>query len=323
MFRQLFYTKEEKVVNTLAELIRDYLRHCRVRKGLDPKTLRAYRADLGDFRQYMEDNQGNFLDKESIGEYVDYLHCAKAPRTVKRKIASIQAFYRYLIYIEKIEQSPLYRLDLSFKLPRKLPRYIPSHVMNTFYHELYGQKEKALTLYQKKCAARNIAVVELLFATGMRISELCGLRRDSINLQDGEIRIHGKGDKERILQLTEDITINALREYETLFQPEMKKSEYFFLNKCGRPLSTQSVRSMIHQLAASASISMHITPHMFRHSFATYLVNQDVDIRCIQEMLGHSSIRTTEIYTHVNGMKQRSVLETKNPRKLLDVESPE
>ena len=142
-----------------------------------------------------------------------------------------------------------------------------------------------------------------------------------MNLYDGEVRIHGKGDKERILQLTEKITIGALTEYKLLFQGEISKSEYFFLNKYGNPLSDQSVRDMIDRLAHMASIPMHITPHMFRHSFATYLVNQDVDIRCIQEMLGHSSIRTTEIYTHVDMAKQRNVLETKNPRKLLDMEN--
>lgn len=310
-------------MNALTELIEEYLQHCHVRKGLDPKTVRAYRADLSDFRKFIEDNQGDFLDKKSIGSYVDFLHCEKAPRTVKRKIASIQAFYHYLVYIEEITENPLFRLDLSFKLPQRLPRYIPSHVMNTFYQELYAQKESAETDYQLKCTVRNIAVVELLFATGLRISELCGLKRESVNLYEGEIRIHGKGDKERILQLTENITIDALREYEILFEGEMKKSEYFFLNKCGHPLSSQSVRNMMNRIAEEASITMHITPHMFRHSFATYLVNQDVDIRCIQEMLGHSSIRTTEIYTHVNKSKQRRVLEMKNPRKLLDVSKTE
>lgn len=307
-------------MNTLTELIEDYLRYCHVRKGLDAKTIRAYRADLRDFRLYIEDREGDFLDKQSIGSYVDSLHGVKAPRTVKRKIASIQAFYHYLVYAEEITENPFYRLDLSFRLPQRLPRYIPNHVMNTFYQELYSQKERADTPYRLKCAVRNIAVVELMFATGLRISELCGLKRETINLHDGEIRIHGKGDKERILQLTESITINAMSEYEAFFKTEIGKSEYFFLNKYGHPLSAQSVRNMINQLTSAASISMHITPHMFRHSFATYLVNQDVDIRCIQEILGHSSIRTTEIYTHVDMAKQKSVLKEKNPRKLLDVD---
>lgn len=307
-------------MNALTELIDEYLQYCQVRKELDPKTIRAYRADLDGFRLHIESQNGDCLDKRSIGSYVDFLHREKAPRTVRRKIASLRAFYHYLTFMEEIDEDPLTRIDLSFKLPQRLPRYIPNHVMNRFYQELYAQKDRASTSYQVKCAARNIAVIELLFATGLRISELCGLKQEAVNLYEGEVRIHGKGDKERILQLTEKITIKALTEYESLFLSEIRKSEYFFLNKYGNPLSDQSVRDMIDRLAQTASISMHITPHMFRHSFATYLVNQDVDIRCIQEMLGHSSIRTTEIYTHVDMAKQRNVLEAKNPRKLLDME---
>lgn len=306
-------------MNTLSNLIEEYLQYCHVRKCLNVKTLRAYRADLSDFQQYMTHQNVDFLDKKAIGDYVDTLHDTKAPRTVKRKISSLQAFYHYLLLTEEITDNPLQRLDLSFKLPQRLPRYIPNHILNIFYQELYAQLDKASTTYQLKCAVRNVAVIELLFATGLRISELCALTQESVNLDDQEIRIHGKGNKERLIHLTEAVTINALLKYSLLFETEMKKSNYFFLNKCGRPLSPQSVRNMINQLTGTASISMHITPHMFRHSFATGLVNQDVDIRCIQEILGHSSIRTTEIYTHVSLSKQRSVLETKNPRKLLQI----
>ena len=305
-------------MKTLNELLEKYLQYCRVRKRLDPKTIRAYRADLSDFMRFVKEQDCDFLNRESIGIYIDTLHRSKAPRTVKRKIASMQAFYQFLVYSEQITENPMHKLDLAFKLPQKLPRYIPNHIMYTFYQELYAQKEQAATSYQLKCATRNIAVVELLFATGLRVSELCELQKDSVNLKDREILVYGKGGKERVLQLTEDITVNALNAYSLLFWSEIKKNEYFFLNKYGQPLSAQSVRRMISQMADLASISMHITPHMFRHSFATCLVNQDVDMRCIQEILGHSSIRTTEIYTHVNAAKQKSVLAEKNPRKSLN-----
>lgn len=306
-------------MNTLSKLIEQYLEYCRNRKCLDSKTLRAYKADLNDFCQYIARQHENFLDKTVIGKYVDSLHGTKAPRTVKRKISSLQAFYRYLLLEEQIAENPFYRLDLSFKLPQRLPRYIPNHILNQFYQEMYAQVDNASTVYQLKCATRNVAVIELLFATGLRISELCELTQESVNLCEKEIRIHGKGNKERMIHLTETVTVDALIRYTSLFKTDLQNSEYFFLNKCGRPLSPQSVRNMLNQLTDSASISMHITPHMFRHSFATGLVNQDVDIRCIQELLGHSSIRTTEIYTHVSLSKQRSVLETKNPRKQLQI----
>ena len=289
-------------------LVETYLSYCQMRKRLDIKTVRAYRADLSAYSDYLNAQQADFMDKKSIGQYVDSLHRTKAPRTVKRKIASLQAFYHFLVYEELIPDNPLYKIDLSFKLPQNLPRYIPTHILNSFYQELYRQKLQASTDYQYRCAVRNIAVVELLFATGLRISELCNLAVQSINLTDRQILIHGKGNKERVIQLTEDITVNALIEYEILF----------FISGYGNRLSDQSVRNMIHRICEKAKIPLNITPHMFRHSFATSLVNQDVDIRCIQEILGHSSIKTTQIYTHVDMSNQKSILESKNPRKLLN-----
>ncbi len=166
---------------------------------------------------------------------------------------------------------------------------------------------------------RSIAVVELLFATGLRISELCNLSLQAVRLADWELIIHGKGDMERILQLTEDVTVAALKEYEVLYRSRIAACGYFFVNGYGNRLSDQSVRNMLNKLSAATPICYHITPHMFRHSFATSPVNQDVDIRCIQEILGHSSIKTTEIYTHVDVTKQKRVLEAKNPRKLLNM----
>ena len=305
-------------MHNINNLVETYLSYCLMRKRLDPKTVRAYRADLADFSDYLNTQQADFMDKKAIGQYVDSLHRTKAPRTVKRKIASLQAFYHFLVYEDLISDNPLYKIDLSFKLPQNLPRYIPTHVQNAFYHELYAQKLQASTDYQYKCAVRNIAVVELLFATGLRISELCNLTATSVNLTDRQILIHGKGNKERVIQLTEDVTINALVEYETLFRKQMENCGFFFISGYGNRLSDQSVRNMIHRICMKAEIPLHITPHMFRHSFATSLVNQDVDIRCIQEILGHSSIKTTEIYTHVDMSKQKSILESKNPRKLLN-----
>lgn len=304
-------------MNYFDTLKEGYLQHCLTRKRLDVKTVRAYRADLNDFSGYLQTHDADYLDKNCIGHYIDSLHLSKAPRTVKRKIASLQAFYHYLVYEELISESPLYKLDLSFKLPQRLPRYIPNQVLNAFYQVLYEQKLLAATDYQFRCAVRNIAVVELLFATGLRISELCSLTLHAVRLADREVIIHGKGDKERILQLTEEITIAALNEYETLYHHKILKCGYFFVNGYGNRLTDQSVRIMLNKIASSATVSYHITPHMFRHSFATSLVNQDVDIRCIQEILGHSSIKTTEIYTHVDLTKQKSILSSKNPRKLL------
>ena len=149
----------------------------------------------------------------------------------------------------------------------------------------------------------------------MRISELCSLGLNDIDLQERTILIYGKGSKERRLQIGNDDVANILKMYKKSFQDEIRQSAHFFANQNGSPLSDQSVRRLINKYSSLAAIELHITPHMFRHTFATSLLEADVDIRYIQEMLGHSSINVTEIYTHVAMSKQKDILTTKHPRK--------
>lgn len=175
------------------------------------------------------------------------------------------------------------------------------------------------TAYQHRCLIRDIAVCELLFATGMRISELCSIPSENIDLENGIVRIYGKGSKERILQIGHKDVICALSEYRKAFSCEIDSSGYFFVNRLHNQLSDQSVRYMINKYVEIAAIKVHITPHMFRHSFATLLLEQDVDIRYIQRMLGHSSITTTEIYTHVSNTKQKDILLNRHPRNCMVV----
>ena len=169
-------------------------------------------------------------------------------------------------------------------------------------------------LTSKKNALRDAAVIELLFATGIRISELCSLKSCDVNLNDNFVLIYGKGSKERKLQIGNDNVLKTLNEYKNTFSKEIENCGHFFANQSGKPLSDQSVRRMIQKYASLAGIDQHITPHMFRHTFASSLLDADVDIRYIQEMLGHSSITTTQIYTHVTLAKQKMILTTKHPR---------
>ena len=180
---------------------------------------------------------------------------------------------------------------------------------------IYSQHRNARTEYQRSSSLRDAAVIELLFASGMRISELCSLHPCDVNLSDGTILIYGKGDKERRIQIGSEAVLNILREYHTTYNKEITQCCHFFANKSGTPLSDQAVRRMINKYTSLAAIELHITPHMFRHTFATSLLEADVDIRYIQEMLGHSSINITEIYTHVAVAKQRDILISKHPRK--------
>ena len=281
-----------------------YLTYCRTQKRLDCKTLKAYRIDL------ISDISPAILES-----YVATLHEQFKPKTVKRKLASLKAFFHYLDYRDRIVSNPFNKLHIKFREPVILPKTIPLSTIESLLTTIYQQYAHASTDFQRRNALRDAAVIELLFATGIRISELCSLSANDINLTDRTILIFGKGSKERILQLGNDDVVHTLTEYRKCYLPDIKRTNRFFVNQAGRPLSDQYVRRTIRKYCSLASIDMHITPHMFRHTFATSLLEADVDIRYIQEMLGHSSIHITEIYTHVSTAKQRDILMNKHPRK--------
>ena len=302
-------------MDTVNECIKNYLEYCNAQKRLDEKTLKAYRIDL---RQFSEQNPYTpiaEITSESLEKYIARLHTQYKPKTVKRKIASTKAFFHYLEYREIIERNPFNKIIIRFREPVILPKTIPLNTVETFLSTIYKQRKNARTLYQRRNALRDAAVAELLFATGIRISELCSLKDSDVNLHDGTILIYGKGDKERRIQVGNESVIHILTQYKEDFSVERQSCNNFFVNQSGKALSDQTVRSMINKYTALASIKQHITPHMFRHTFATSLLEADVDIRYIQEMLGHSSINITEIYTHVAVAKQRNILATKHPRK--------
>ena len=304
--------KEIFIMENLEMNVRSYLEYCEVQKRLDGKTLKAYRIDLRQFLEQMVDAE---ITVDLLEEYIGKLHKEYKPKTVKRKIASLKAFFHYLEYKEMIERNPFNRIQVHFREPVILPKTIPLNVMEKFLGTIYRQVSNAETAYQKRNALRDAAVVELLFATGMRISELCTLKNGDVDLETGIVLIYGKGNKERIIQIGNEEVIGVLKKYRSDFRNEIGSCGYFFVNQSGRVLSDQAVRRMINKYAALAAIELHITPHMFRHTFATALLEADVDIRYIQEMLGHSSINITEIYTHVTTSKQRDILATKHPRK--------
>ena len=204
-----------------------------------------------------------------------------------------------------------------FREAKLLPKTISFHSLQTFLSALYQQKEQVTSEYQLRCCIRDIAVIELLFATGMRISELCSLRPADIDFISNNVLIYGKGAKERILQIGNPEVLSALSLYHETFKSDIDACGYFFVNRLQKKLSDQSVRYMITRYAKLAGIEQHLTPHMFRHSFATLLLEQDVDIRYIQRMLGHSSISMTEIYTHVSNTKQKDILMHKHPRNFM------
>ena len=306
------------MMHTLEPHITEYLEYCELRKRLDAKTLKAYRIDLNQYLVFSS-KFPQYFSRQTVDCFITDLHKQYKPKTIKRKIASLKAFFHYMEYNELLNSNPFTNLDVHFREPKLLPKTIPFHSIQTFLTTMYTQKESAASEYQLHCCIRDIAVIELLFATGMRISELCSLKPSDIDLKSNNILIYGKGAKERILQVGNPEVISALNTYQHVFEKEIILCGYFFVNRLHHKLSDQSVRYMINHYAKLAGIAQHITPHMFRHSFATLLLEQDVDIRYIQRMLGHSSISTTEIYTHVSNAKQKEILVHRHPRNLMEM----
>ena len=297
-----------------------YLAYCTAQKQLDSKTIKSYMIDLNQFLCFIEDTDVKKLSIPILESYISSLHAHYKPKTVKRKIASTKAFFHYLEYKEILEKNPFDKLHIRFREPILLPKTIPLHSIESILATIYHEHQTARTPYQRRNALRDAAVIEFLFATGIRISELCNLTPNEVNLYEGSILIYGKGSKERRIHIGNEDVLDILKEYEKKYHKEIVSCNHFFASQSGKPLSDQSVRRMINKYTSAASIEQHITPHMFSHTFATALLEEDVDIRYIQEMLGHSSINVTEIYTHVTLAKQREILTNKHPRKKMRIE---
>lgn len=302
-------------MNSLQTHIQNYLDYCKFQKRLDKKTLKAYRIDLRQFSEQCNCTVITDIVPEVIETYIAKLHQQYKPKSVKRKIASTKALFHYLEYKELIISNPFNKIQIRFREPVKLPKTIPLNTVEKLLSTVHKQRIYAKTNYQRRNALRDAAVIELLFVTGIRISELCTLKSEDVNFYDASILIHGKGNKERRIQIGNDDVLHTLEEYKNNFYNEINLCKHFFANQNGKAMSDQTVRRMINKYATLASVELHLTPHMFRHTFATSLLEADVDIRYIQEMLGHSSINITEIYTHVAVSKQRDILATKHPRK--------
>ncbi len=301
----------------LIEEIDKYLKYCECQKELDEKTITAYRIDLAQFISLLSDTE-SIPTKEQINQYLTYIHQEYKQKTVKRKIASVKAFFNYLEDEEIIELNPFHKIKTKFKEDIILPKIIPRDTIEKLLDYLYSECD-ARKGQPQRILLRDLAVVETLFSTGIRISELCSLQDKYIDLNSGILCIQGKGGKERYLQIGNNDVLEVLKKYKDTFMDAIEKHGYFFVNRYGQPLSENSARIMIQKYAQKIDADIHITPHMFRHSFATYLMEEDVNIRYIQKMLGHSSITTTQIYTYVTTEKEKEILQTKHPRNKMNV----
>lgn len=304
---------------TLHNLISEYLQYCKLNKRLDDNTIRAYHIDLSQFTSHFNDTEIELIYPSKIEDFISKLHNKYKPKTVKRKVASVKAFYHFLEYRDILHSSPFSKINTQFREPVTLPKIIPLKSVEAILKAAYKEKSSGSTSRRRENSLRDIAMLELLFATGIRISELCRLSPDSVDLHNHILHIHGKGSKERMIQIENSATLSALQDYSAGYQNAIQKCNSFFANRNGTPLSDQSARRIIRRYTELASVHQHITPHMFRHTFATSLLDAGVDIRYIQELLGHSSISVTQIYTHVSMSKQKEILSTKHPRNQFNI----
>jgi site-specific recombinase XerD len=298
-----------------------FVHTCEVTRKLSDHTIRAYKTDLSIFC-YIIDEQTEVeqIDRKTIKDFVTHLCQTPASMsTNKRRIACIKAMFRWMELEDYIVVNPFHKIELKLKIPRKLPRNIP----NTELGILIKQARSELSLTLASASDFNTAysfnqlsplvrskrdlnklstvvVLELLISTGIRVGELTAIKDEHIYWHEARIRILGKGQRERYVFLPDQELIELLRSYAAIKAITSPDDSYVLVNSRGKPASTQFVRKLLKTLSSKTDISRKITPHMYRHSAACQLLEADVDIRFVQRLLGHHSISTTELYTHVN-----------------------
>lgn len=292
----------------------DFLEYCSIEKKLDEKTIRAYKTDLQQCLSLVGDVAIDQLSKERIRTYIKGISHFQH-KTIKRKLASLNAMLNYFEWNNEWYVNPMRKMHIHMREPVRYPTVMTIEEVRKMMDVVKKRSmEHPNDSFSYGLAKRNEAIIELLFASGMRVSELCDLKVCDVDLNIGRIRIIGKGNKERFVDICQDETQKALSEWLECRDRYVDDAP-FFCSRLGRKMSQQSVRLLVRQLTLICGIKKRVTPHTFRHTFATLLLEEDVDIVYIQHLLGHSSIMTTQIYTHVNLHKQREILQAKHPRR--------
>jgi integrase/recombinase XerD len=303
------------VTETLERAIEDYLAHHRVERGLSPATLAAYAADLRQFaaapRVAGEWRAG---PDPALRWLASQAASGRAATTLRRRTAAVRGFYRFAHGEGTIERDVATHLDLP-RQPRHLPETLSVEEVERLLEAATAVRTSAST------AVRDRALLELLYAAGIRISEALGLDRDDVSLDGGFVRVIGKGDRERIVPIGE-VAIDWLRRYVDEVRPGCLALAHvapvrggpFFLSARGRRLGRQAAWGIVKRASRSAGLADRVSPHTLRHSFATHLLEGGADLRVVQELLGHASISTTQLYTHLTGERIREIYARAHPR---------
>ncbi len=292
------------------EQIEDYLHYLRVERGLSENTIKSYRQDLVEGCAFFDKHAGTItkVDQFVILNFLESLQKQnKARNTIIREVSTLRRFFQYLVQFHVIKDDPMLKVD-SPKKAQTLPDVLTVAEVN---------KLLSMPDVHKKLGIRDRAILETLYATGLRVSELVNLKLGDLHLPMNLLQTIGKGDKERIIPIS-DVAINWLNHYLKTTRVQLlsgkSNTEYVFLNAHGRRLTRQAIWQMIKKYVKQAGIKRHVTPHTLRHSFATHLLENGADLRIVQELLGHSDISTTQIYTHVSHKHLTEVYNKFHPR---------
>ncbi|MBC1418567.1 site-specific tyrosine recombinase XerD [Listeria fleischmannii] len=294
------------------DLIEDFLHFLSVERGLSLNTLAAYKRDLlyfaNSYKKTTDDAHFENVKREDIVTFINEARSeGKSPRTIARYIASLRSFFHFLLHDGQIKGDPMIQIETP-KQAKSLPKVLS-----------LDEVEKLLDAPDANTplGLRDQAMLEVLYATGLRVTELVQLKMDDLHLHMGFIQTIGKGNKERIIPLGK-IATTVLEEYLRKGRPKLRKpterNDFVFLNHHGRGLTRQGFWKILKQLATKTGIEKQITPHTLRHSFATHLLENGADLRSVQELLGHSDISTTQIYTHVTKARLKDVYKEFHPR---------
>ncbi|KAB1229998.1 site-specific tyrosine recombinase XerD [Chryseobacterium sp. KBW03] len=299
---------------TWDEKIKDFEIFLRFERNFSENTLDAYVRDIKKLKDYAEEDLANVgpdsIGYENLQEYIFNLSKQKfSERSQARWISSIKAFFKFLLEDEYREDNPATLLEGP-----KLGLYLPDTLSLTDINKIIAAIEMNTDL-----GKRNHSIIEVLYGCGLRVSELIDLKISNINFKEQYIKVHGKGNKTRFVPLadyTADLLENYIKEVRSKGKINKKYEDTLFLNSRGTSMSRVIVFLIIKELTDKAGVNKKISPHTFRHSFATHLLQNGADLRYIQEMLGHSSITTTEIYTHLKTEELRDVILSYHPRNI-------
>lgn len=299
------------------DLIVLFLDAMRTRKNLSRRTLKAYDSDLRAFRCFLGSKQLRTAGTPDLQAFVSYLEneglCASS---IKRKLAALKVFYRFLHQEKLVAQVPTWNTSERYRIPKQLPRVIPRREVIRILAAAHLRASIVTDRTPTKVysSIRDVLIVEMLFSLGLRIDELTSLDVDDVDVHGGSVVVHGKGRKERLLYLSSSEVRELISRYLPLRNAIALTRDALFLNRLGTRLGNSSVGRIFTTLCSEAGVERHYTPHCMRHTMATMLIENGADVRSVQEILGHSSISTTEIYLHVSQKRKEQVLGRFNER---------